>query len=96
MFLICPSTITINNKNHEIVIFFTTVMTNIVFNIQYKVDKQKLNRLLSKKETKFYNLFETNFGYTGMNIKLPLNDSDKNFRIHLIVFVLIKKNGRKK
>ena len=95
MFLICPSTITINNKNHEIVIFFTTVMTNIVFNIQYKVDKQKLNRLLSKKETKFYNLFETNFGYTGMNIKLPLNDSDKNFRIPSYRFCPDKKEWKK-
>lgn len=55
-------------------ILFKTVMTNIVFSVGYAIDKKKLNNLL-KDDKSFYNLFETSFGYTGMNIKLPLNES---------------------
>jgi hypothetical protein len=48
-------------------------MTNIVFDIGFHIDKIKLNKLL-KQSKNFYSLFETNFGYTGMNIKIPLSE----------------------
>jgi TATA-box binding protein (TBP) (component of TFIID and TFIIIB) len=48
------------------------VMTNIVFDIGFQIDKIKMNKLVEGKN--FYSLFETNFGYTGMNIKIPLPD----------------------
>lgn len=59
-------------------ILFKTVMTNIVFSIGYAIDKKKLNKLLKEDKT-FYNLFETSFGYTGMNIKLELDKTDFNY-----------------
>jgi len=55
-------------------ILFKTVMTNLVFSVGYAIDKKKLNKLLKEDES-FYNLFETSFGYTGMNIKLALDES---------------------
>lgn len=69
----CPETVSIWNKN--ISIGLRTVMTNIVFNMGFCIDRKKLNSVLQK-EKDFYNLFETNFGYTGMNIKLPLENED--------------------
>jgi len=57
----------------EVSIYFYTVMTNLVFNTGFEIDRKKLSNIINQ-DKKFYNLFETNFGYTGMNIKLPLED----------------------
>ena len=48
-------------------------------------DKKKLNNIILK-ETNFYNLFETSFGYTGMNIKLPLEENWNQFEIPFYSF----------
>lgn len=68
----CPQLIT--KWTTPITITFKLVMTNVVFSCGYNIDKNKLNKVLREK-SEFYNLFETNFGYTGMNIKMLL---DKN------------------
>lgn len=65
----CPEVI--KGWKEEININFQLVMTNIVFDVGFYIDKIKLNKVL-KEKSHFYNLFETNFGYTGMNIKIPL------------------------
>jgi TATA-box binding protein (TBP) (component of TFIID and TFIIIB) len=70
----------IKKQSDNINIYFYTVMTNIVFNVGFNIDKKKLNNLILK-QTNFYNLFETSFGYTGMNIKLPLEQNWNNFEI---------------
>lgn len=54
-------------------IFFQTVMTNVDFNVGYNIDRQKLDACVHSK-TGFYSLLETSFGYTGVNIKIPLPD----------------------
>jgi TATA-box binding protein (TBP) (component of TFIID and TFIIIB) len=79
----CPDAI--KNQAEHINIYFYTVMTNIVFNVGFNIDKKKLNNVILK-ETKFYNLFETSFGYTGMNIKLPLDDDWNQFEIPFYSF----------
>ena len=58
----------------EVTIYFYTVMTNLVFNCGFQIDRKKLSHIINQ-DKNFYNLFETNFGYTGMNIKLPLEKS---------------------
>ena len=63
---------------------FTTVMTNVVYNTNYKIDKRKLNDLIQN-HPNFYCLYETNFGYTGMNIKLPLKENWENFTIPMFI-----------
>ena len=57
----------------DVTIYFYTVMTNLVFNTGYEIDRKKLSDIINQ-DKNFYNLFETNFGYTGMNVKLPLED----------------------
>ena len=74
----CPEAI--KKQTDNINIYFYTVMTNIVFNVGFNIDKKKLNNLILK-QTNFYNLFETSFGYTGMNIKLPLEPDWNQFDI---------------
>lgn len=58
----------------EVSIYFYTVMTNFVFNTGFEIDRKKLSDIINQ-DNNFYNLFETNFGYTGMNVKLPLENS---------------------
>jgi hypothetical protein len=80
----CPDVI-LSSDNSTISIIFYTVMTNIVFSTNFKIDKQKLNNLIIHNE-KFYNLYETNFGYTGMNIKIPLGEDWRKFMIDKFTF----------
>lgn len=47
-----------------------TVMTDIVFNLGFNINRQKLD-LYMNKCTEFNSLLETSFGYTGVNIKIP-------------------------
>jgi TATA-box binding protein (TBP) (component of TFIID and TFIIIB) len=55
----------------KITVYFQTVMTNIDFSIGYYINRLKLDELMNK-ETAFHSLLETSCGYTGVNIKFPL------------------------
>lgn len=85
---VCPNAIL--QKGRNINIYFYTVMTNIVFNVNFNIDKKKLNSLIQKHDN-FYNLFETNFGYTGMNIKLPLGENWNEFKIPYYTYSVVDK-----
>jgi TATA-box binding protein (TBP) (component of TFIID and TFIIIB) len=52
-------------------IYYYTVMTNIDFNTGFKINRQKLNVMINE-STEFNSLLETSFGYTGVNIKIPM------------------------
>jgi len=52
-------------------VYFQTVMTNIDFPLGFSVDRQKLDDIMNK-NTPFHSLLETSFGYTGVNIKFPI------------------------
>lgn len=54
---------------------FQTVMTNIDFDIGFPVNRQRLDEIMNQ-ETIYKSLFETSFGYTGVNIKFPVNLED--------------------
>lgn len=56
----------------DIQLFFQTVMTNVDFNLGFMVNRRELD-LLMNTATDYYSLLETSFGYTGVNIKFPLN-----------------------
>jgi TATA-box binding protein (TBP) (component of TFIID and TFIIIB) len=75
----CPDVI-LSQSSDSVSVIFYTVMTNIVFSAGFHIDKQKLNNLVVQNPM-FYNLYETNFGYTGMNLKIPLVDTWRNFPI---------------
>lgn len=66
----CRDAITFNTSN-GIEIYYYTVMTNIDFNTGFKINRQKLNVMINE-STEFNSLLETSFGYTGVNIKIPM------------------------
>jgi TATA-box binding protein (TBP) (component of TFIID and TFIIIB) len=55
-------------------ILFIPSMRNIDFSLGFLVDREKLNKYMSTQQ-KFHCLLETSFGYTGVNIKIPLENN---------------------
>ena len=55
---------------------FKTVMTDIVFNIGFKVDRQKLDKYINLRTKDYTSTLETSVGYTGVNIKHPFDHED--------------------
>ena len=63
---------------------FNTVMTNVDFNIGYFINREHLNRYINE-NTEYNSLLETSFGYTGVNIKIPVRQDLTNIQFpHMI------------
>jgi TATA-box binding protein (TBP) (component of TFIID and TFIIIB) len=83
LFQQCANAITLTNNNPSLIIHYYTVMTNIDFNMGFKINRQKLNVMINK-TTEFNSLLETSFGYTGVNIKMPMY-LDENILIDKLI-----------
>ena len=59
------------SKGDSLEILFIPVMRNIDFSVGFIVDREKLAKYMST-QTEFHSLLETSFGYTGVNIKIPI------------------------
>lgn len=62
--------------NTRLEVIYLTVMANINFSLGFCVNKENLDDYVNK-NTEYYSLLETTFGYTGVNIKIPLPDLNK-------------------
>ena len=60
-------------------------MRNIDFSVGFLVDREKLNRYMSTQD-KFHCLLETSFGYTGVNIKIPLENDIATMDVKKMTF----------
>ena len=63
---------------------FNTVMTNIDFNIGYIINREELNRYINE-HTEYNSLLETSFGYTGVNIKIPVRQDLSNIKFPCLI-----------
>ena len=54
-------------------VMFKVVMTNVDFSLGFLVNRSNLDRFFNN-NTNFNSLLETSFGYTGVNIKFPINN----------------------
>lgn len=61
-------------KNESPSVIFITMMTNIDFNLGFNINREALDDYINTKTT-FNSILETSFGYTGVNIKIPLDKS---------------------
>jgi len=70
---------------------FIPSMRNIDFSLGFLVDREKLNIYMSTlhekyfKDRDFHCLLETSFGYTGVNIKIPLTEDISTMEIKKII-----------
>lgn len=65
-------------------VILKVVMTNIDFSLGFLVNREHLDRFFNQ-STRFNSLLETSFGYTGVNIKFPIQGPIYD---HLRVFSL--------
>ena len=55
------------------------------FDIGFYVDREKLANYMST-QTEFHSLLETSFGYTGVNIKIPIQNDVSDMKIKKIFY----------
>ena len=67
---------TLDFPSSSIEMRFYTVMTNIDFDIGFLINRQNLDDLVNQENPLGSNsLLETSFGYTGVNIKVPITET---------------------
>lgn len=66
-------------------IYLVSVMTNINFSLGFNVNRENLDEYINN-NTPYYSLLETSFGYTGVNIKMQLENMD-NIPVRKMMFV---------
>ena len=82
------------SRGETLEILFIPSMRNIDFSLGFLVDREKLNKYMcSQKE--FYCLLETSFGYTGVNIKIPLSSDISKMKIKKVVYGENSKSSEK-
>ena len=59
------------SSGEQMEVLFVPAMRNIDFGLGFLVDREKLAMYMSS-QTEFHSLLETSFGYTGVNIKIPI------------------------
>ena len=62
------------SKGTTLEAIFIPAMRNIDFSLGFLVDREKLAKYMTT-QTEFRSLLETSFGYTGVNVKIPLFNS---------------------
>ena len=61
-------------------------MRNIDFSLGFFVDREKLNHHMINNQDNLHCLLETSFGYTGLNIKIPLEEDIFQLQIKKLVY----------
>jgi TATA-box binding protein (TBP) (component of TFIID and TFIIIB) len=61
-------------------VYYDPVMYNIDFSLGFQVNRENLDIFINM-QTPYTSLLETTFGYTGVNIKLPVTTPFKNLKI---------------
>lgn len=74
-----------NNCNYLQVIFIPA-MRNITFYLGFYVNREELDRYINN-DTDYHSLLETSFGYTGVNIKIPLDYNINNLLVKKISYI---------
>lgn len=70
-------------RGSELEAIFIPSMRNIDFSLGFIVDREKLNQYMCTQK-EFHCLLETSFGYTGVNIKVPLDKDINTMRVKKI------------
>jgi len=72
-------------KNDKLQCFYIPAMRNMDFSVGFMIDREKLAKHMST-QTEFHTLLETSFGYTGVSIKVKLDEPIQNLSIKKSVY----------
>lgn len=70
----------------DLKIIFIPAMRNIDFNLNFVIDREKLDEYFNTC-TDYHSLLETSFGYTGVNIKIPVKKSINELMLKELVYI---------
>lgn len=73
------------NDNEIFSAMFIPAMRNIDFSINFLVDRKKLDEYFNM-NTDYHSLLETSFGYTGVNIKIPIKKHINKLPVKQLTF----------
>ena len=73
-------------KDSELSVTFVPVMRNIDFSLGFNIDREKLDEYINTK-TSYNSLLETSFGYTGVNIKIPVSNDINDLQLKQIKYI---------
>ena len=79
-----PVKISKNIPNLKVI--FIPAMRNIDFGLNFFVDREKLDEYFNMC-TNYHSLLETSFGYTGVNIKIPIDKSIQELQLKQIEYI---------
>jgi TATA-box binding protein (TBP) (component of TFIID and TFIIIB) len=79
-----PHLYSFKNNTNKLETFIIPSMRNIDFSLGFFVDREKLNKFMTT-QNKFHCLLETSFGYTGVNIKIPLENDISEMEITQLI-----------
>lgn len=79
----------LHTNNHMVTVYFEIVMTNVDCGMGYNINRQSLDKIINT-STPYHSLLETSFGYTGVNIKFPVEKDWFQMEIPLIQWELTK------
>jgi len=74
------------SKGTTLEAIFIPAMRNIDFNLGFFIDREKLAQYMSI-QTEFHSLLETSFGYTGVNIKIPITHNIVDLKLKKIKYI---------
>ena len=74
------------NRGENLEVMFIPVMRNIDFNLGFIVDREKLAKYMTT-QTQFHSLLETSFGYTGVNVKIPVRNDIRKMEIKKMCYL---------
>lgn len=73
------------SRGDKLETFFIPAMRNIDFGLGFLVDREKLAMYMSV-QTEFHSLLETSFGYTGVNIKIPVKEDISTLEVKKVTY----------
>lgn len=80
----------LEHSSEAIEVVFTTVMVNVNIDLGFNINRENFDKYINN-NTEYMSLLETSFGYTGLNIKVPIEP----VKLSKIKSVKIRKNGHK-
>lgn len=67
----------IEPSSDSLTVIFTTVMVNVNIDLGFNINREKFDKYIND-STEYMSLLETSFGYTGLNIKVPISPENLN------------------
>lgn len=67
----------IEPSSDNLTVIFTTVMVNVNIDLGFNINREKFDKYIND-STEYMSLLETSFGYTGLNIKVPISPENLN------------------